>query len=160
MGAAESSGGATGTGPLDEITSSGKLGALSMRWIPTETFPRVGSGGGNSLARDALCGPVAAAAASGDKSQRKREVLAKARGLLQQKLLQLCVEGDHMTAILAEVEDLASRLPKDGMTMEDAVALERLVALSRFNQHLYLDQKSSQATGFFFRQSNSEDDES
>ena len=86
--------------------------------------------------------------------KRKHEIVAKARGLLQQKILQIAIEGDFMRRILDEMDDLrGARGAGDGaMTMDDEVTLERLVALSRFNRMLYLDPKSNLTQGFFFRQ--------
>ena len=86
--------------------------------------------------------------------KRKHEIVAKARGLLQQKILQIAIEGDFMRRILDEMEDLrgARGAVEGAMTMDDALTLERLVALSRFNRMLYLDPKSNLTQGFFFRQ--------
>ena len=79
------------------------------------------------------------------------EVVARARGLLQQKILQVGIEKDFLAGLLSEVCALAKVQVTANMTMEDAVALERLVALARLSQQLYLDPISNDASGFFFR---------
>ncbi|QDZ20717.1 hypothetical protein A3770_04p32350 [Chloropicon primus] len=144
-------------GVMKDITCSGKLNSLSMCWIPKETLARLldGEEGSEDRTRNLLL--QSNLALEGTSSyQRKHEVVAKARGLLQQKLLQLRVEGEFMGSFLGAVEELRRNQATRGMTMEDAVSLERLCALARFQQQLGMDPKSNQKKGFFFRQEKQE----
>lgn len=149
-GAKGSKRGNPGGGAMSGITGSGKLNALSMSWVPGETISGIGAA--EKVVHEILRKPPISV--EEEDFKRKHEIVAKARGLLQQKILQIAIEGDFMRRILDEMEDLrgARGAVEGAMTMDDAVTLERLVALSRFNRMLYLDPKSNLTQGFFFRQ--------
>ena len=138
---------------MNKITCSGKLNALSLQWIPEKHFGTLQDldlvGEVKGVLHKPICVP-----SRKKKFQRKHEISAKARGLLQQKLLQLCVEGKFMANLLDDAKALMRNQTTRDMTMADAISLERFVALCRFNQQLYLDSKSKPSGGgaFFFRQ--------
>ena len=100
---------------------SAKLISLSMCLIPKESLARRADDRTRNLLLQSNL------ASEGTSSyQRQHDVVAKARGLLQEKLLQLRVEGEFMGSLLGSVEQLRRSQATRGMTMENAVSLDRL----------------------------------
>ena len=85
--------------------------------------------------------------------ERKHESIVRARGMVQQKMLQILLDKHFIYPILATGEDCFEvKESRVDMSIEDAIALERYVSTSKLACQLSVEGKA-RPPAFFFDQS-------